>query len=73
LSVSDNGCGISDEDIARITEPFYRIDKARSREQGGAGLGLTLCRQIAEVHGAEMIIESLIGSGTKVTITFTNP
>jgi signal transduction histidine kinase len=73
LSVSDNGCGISDEEIARITEPFYRIDKARSREHGGAGLGLTLCRQITEVHGAEMIIESLVGSGTKVTITFTNP
>jgi len=73
LSVSDNGCGISDEEIARITEPFYRIDKARSREHGGAGLGLTLCRQIAEVHGAEMILESLVGSGTKVTITFTNP
>ena len=73
LSVSDNGCGISDEEIARITEPFYRIDKARSRDHGGAGLGLTLCRQIAEVHGAEMIIESLVGSGTKITVTFTYP
>jgi len=73
LSVSDNGCGISNEDIEKITEPFYRVDKARSREHGGAGLGLTLCKQIAEVHGAEMKIESAVGAGTKIKIFFTTP
>ena len=73
LSVVDNGCGISPDDLAKITEPFYRVDKARSREQGGAGLGLTLCKQIAEVHGAEMSIESILGEGTSVKITFTTP
>ena len=73
LSVSDNGCGIADADIAKITEPFYRVDKARSREHGGAGLGLALCRQIAGTHGAEMAIESSLGAGTKVKIFFTSP
>jgi len=71
ISVTDNGCGISAEDIAKITEPFYRVDKVRNREQGGTGLGLTLCKQIAEAHGAEMAIESAIGIGTTVEITFT--
>jgi signal transduction histidine kinase len=73
LSVRDNGCGISDENLIRITEPFYRADKARNREQGGAGLGLTLCKQIAEAHGAEMSIESFAGTGTTVKISFTTP
>jgi signal transduction histidine kinase len=73
LSVSDNGCGISDEDIEKITEPFYRVDKARSREHGGAGLGLTLCKQIAEVHGAEIKIKSAVSAGTKIKIFFTTP
>jgi len=71
LSVSDNGYGIPEESLSKITNPFYRVDKARSKEHGGAGLGLTLCKQIAEVHGAEMIIESNIKKGTTVKITFT--
>ena len=72
LSVTDNGCGIPEESIAKVTAPFYRADKARSREQGGAGLGLTLCGQIAEAHDAEMTIESVVGLGTTVKITFTS-
>ena len=72
ISVSDNGCGIPGDSIEKITEPFYRVDKARSREQGGAGLGLTLCKQIVEAHGAGMIIESVVGMGTTVKITFTS-
>ena len=73
LSVTDNGCGISNEEIEKITEPFYRVDKARSKEHGGAGLGLALCKQIAEVHGAEMTIESEVSVGTSVKILFTTP
>ena len=73
LSVTDNGCGVSDTDIEKITEPFYRVDKARSREHGSAGLGLALCKQIAEAHGAPMTIESSIGIGTTVKIIFTIP
>lgn len=71
LSVTDNGCGIPEESLLKVTEPFYRVDKARSRSYGGAGLGLTLCRQIAEAHGAEMTIESAQGRGTTVKIIFT--
>ena len=71
LSVSDNGRGIPADSLPKVTEPFYRVDKARNRKDGGAGLGLALCRKIAETHGAEMIIESALGVGTTVKITFT--
>ncbi|MCL2284858.1 MAG: HAMP domain-containing histidine kinase [Firmicutes bacterium] len=71
ISVSDNGCGIPAESLSKIMEPFYRVDKSRSREFGGTGLGLTLCSQIAKVHGAEMVIESAVGEGTKVETIFT--
>ena len=73
ISITDKGCGIAAEDMSKITEPFYRADKARTRAHGGVGLGLTLCKQIAEVHGAAMHIESAIGVGTTVSITFTKP
>jgi signal transduction histidine kinase len=71
MSVTDNGCGIPEESLSKVTEPFYRVDKARNRDKGGAGLGLALCKQIAEIHGAVMNIESLEGRGTVVKITFT--
>jgi signal transduction histidine kinase len=73
LSVTDNGCGIPAESIPRVTEPFYRVDKARSRATGGVGLGLALCRQIAALHGAELRIESHVGKGTRVKVIFTTP
>ena len=71
ISVTDNGCGIPEENISNIMEPFYRVDKARSREQGGIGLGLALCKQIAQVHDAEITVESNVDIGTKVKIIFT--
>jgi len=71
ISVIDNGCGIPEENIPEVTEPFYRVDKARSREQGGVGLGLALCKQIAYVHDGEMTVESIVDAGTRVKITFT--
>jgi len=73
LSVSDNGYGIPPECLPRLTEPFYRVDKARNREQGGIGLGLALCNRITEAHGATLAIDSTVGVGTTVTITFTTP
>jgi signal transduction histidine kinase len=73
ISVTDNGSGISKESIEKVTEPFYRVDESRNRNYGGAGLGLTLCKQIAEVHGAEMTIESTEGIGTAIKIKFTTP
>jgi len=71
LSVTDKGCGISKENIQRLTEPFYRVDKGRSRAESGAGLGLTLCKQIADVHNAKLYIESKVGVGTRVSVVFT--
>lgn len=70
-SVEDNGKGMTEEQLMHITEPFYRTDKSRSRAEGGAGLGLALCKNIAEVHGATMRFESKIGKGTKVFLDFT--
>ncbi len=70
--VEDNGKGMTEEQLAHITEPFYRTDKSRSRAEGGAGLGLALCKQIVETHGAEMRFESEMQKGTKVFVTFTS-
>lgn len=67
--VADNGSGMEEKDLARITEAFYRVDKSRSRQQGGAGLGLALCKQIVELHNGTLHYESKLGSGTQVTVT----
>ena len=69
IRVMDDGRGIPPEHIARLTEPFYRVDKARSRKHGGAGLGLALCQTIAQAHGGRLTIESVVGSGTTMTVT----
>ena len=68
LTVADHGCGIPKEQISRVTEPFYMVDKSRARKQGGSGLGLALCRRIAAAHGSELHIESTLGEGTRVSI-----
>jgi signal transduction histidine kinase len=73
LTITDNGRGIPPHSLPKITDPFYRADQARNRGQGGAGLGLALCKRITEAHGAEMAIASTPGIGTKVTLTFTIP
>ena len=70
FSVSDSGCGMTKEQIIRAFEPFYKADKSRARAQGGAGLGLTLCRKIAKLHGGELEIESEAGKGTRVVYRF---
>lgn len=69
--IADDGKGMSEEELAHITEPFYRTDKSRSRAEGGAGLGLYLCSQIAEVHSAKMTFSSKKGKGTTVRVDFT--
>ena len=66
--VRDHGRGMKKEDLSRITEPFYMIDKSRSRAQNGAGLGLALCQRIAELHGTELEFESEPGKGTTVRV-----
>ncbi len=70
VTITDNGKGMTQEQLSHITEPFYRTDKSRSRAEGGAGLGLTLCKQIVESHGADMIFDSHPGQGTKIIIKF---
>lgn len=70
IEVIDYGVGISKENIEKILEPFYRVDKSRSREQGGAGLGLSICKNIMEMHSGEIKIESEIGKGSKFILIF---
>lgn len=67
--VADNGRGMEEKELARITEAFYRVDKSRSRQQGGAGLGLALCKQIVELHNGTLHYDSKPGAGTQVTVT----
>ena len=68
LSVIDRGRGIPADQLKRITEPFYMVDKSRARAEGGAGLGLALCRKIAEVHHARLTFRSEPGKGTAATL-----
>jgi signal transduction histidine kinase len=73
IHVCDHGRGMSAHDLARVTEPFYRADPARSRATGGLGLGLHLCRRIAEAHGGALFITSEIGCGTQVFVRIPRP
>lgn len=66
--VKDRGRGMEPEELARITEPFYMIDKSRSRAQNGAGLGLALCQRIAQLHNAALEFESAPGVGTTARV-----
>ena len=68
ISVSDDGTGIPGEELSRITEAFYMVDKSRSRKQHGAGLGLSLVSRIVELHQGELRIESTPGKGTRVSV-----
>lgn len=69
FQVIDNGRGMEQAELKRITEAFYRVDKARSRSQGGAGLGLALCKQIVQLHSGSIRFASVPGKGTRVTVT----
>ncbi|WP_455718359.1 sensor histidine kinase, partial [Anaerosporobacter sp.] len=71
LMVEDNGIGMEEDELIKIMEPFYRVDQARSRKNGGVGLGVTLCQQIVRLHQGEIRYESVINKGTKAIITFT--
>ncbi len=68
FQIRDSGTGIEKQHLPHLTEPFYRVDPARQRETGGYGLGLYLCRMIAEAHGGSLTIDSTPGEGTVVEI-----
>jgi two-component system phosphate regulon sensor histidine kinase PhoR len=68
ISVADTGVGIPEKDLPRLTERFYRVDKARSRELGGTGLGLAIVKHLLAAQNGALSIESIPGKGTLVRI-----
>ena len=70
IEVRDFGQGIPAKELPRITEPFYMVDKSRSKKQGGAGLGLAIVQRIASAHGATLTAESVPGEFTAIKIVF---
>lgn len=69
VSVADTGSGIPPEDLSRIFERFYQVDKSRRRKSTGAGLGLAIAKEIVQAHGGQIKAESVVGVGTKFTVT----
>lgn len=68
IQVQDDGCGIPEEEVNKICEAFYMVDKSRARKQGGAGLGLATTSLIIEVHQGRFLIESTVGKGTTMRV-----
>ena len=69
LTVEDHGHGIPPEALAHIFEPFYTVDRSRSKRSGGSGLGLALVKAVADAHGAALTVDSAPGRGTAVRLT----
>ena len=69
ITFEDQGDGIEEQHLTHITEPFYRADNARQRQTGGYGLGLYLCKLIAEAHNGQLNITSTLKKGTRITVT----
>jgi signal transduction histidine kinase len=70
VRVEDEGAGIPPEDLPRVFEPFFRVDRSRARTTGGYGLGLSLCRRIMEAHGGTIEARNRPGGGAELTLTF---
>jgi signal transduction histidine kinase len=69
ITVSDKGPGIPPEDLSRVFERFYRVDKSRARDPGGTGLGLSIVKHLVELHGGEVRAENRAEGGARFTIT----
>jgi two-component system phosphate regulon sensor histidine kinase PhoR len=67
--VIDQGPGIEKEHLSRLFERFYRVDQGRSRQQGGTGLGLAIVKHIAQVHGGNVEVQSVVGEGSRFSIS----
>ena len=70
LEIVDNGIGMSESDLLKVTQKFYRVNKSRTRMDGGSGIGLSLVEKLMTLHGGEMFIESQLEVGTKVCLIF---
>ena len=68
LEVADGGVGIPAEELPRVFERFYRVDKARGRAEGGSGLGLAIVKHVAENHGGRVEVESAPGAGSRFRV-----
>ena len=73
VTIIDNGCGMTPEQLHRVTEPFYMVDKSRARSMNGSGIGLALCARIAELHGSTLHFESEPGVGTRCSFCLPQP
>ena len=70
LKVSDTGIGIAPENIERVLRPFEQVESSYSRKHSGSGLGLPYAKRLTELHGGVLEIESELGKGTTVSVTF---
>ncbi len=68
FAVEDSGVGISDDDLARVGEPYFQAGSSYDRRHGGTGLGLSIVKGLVRLHGGELSIRSRIGEGTRVTV-----
>ena len=68
VTVTDAGKGMAKQELSKITDAFYMVDKSRSRKQGGVGLGLAICKEILTLHGFDIQFDSTVGVGTTVTV-----
>jgi two-component system phosphate regulon sensor histidine kinase PhoR len=68
IAVTDTGAGIPEKDLPRLTERFYRVDRARSRDLGGTGLGLAIVKHIVQAHKGDLKIESVLNRGTTIRV-----
>jgi signal transduction histidine kinase len=67
--VTDSGCGIPEDELDRVTQPFVQADGSLSRRHSGSGLGLAIVKQVCELHGGRLEIESVVDQGTTVRVT----